>query len=475
MEPVMTSTTPTAELSTGPFAPWVEWQQETCRGGRTLITAVNARTGTALFLEPADIEAARRPGPTDRPNADALRRGGFLANAPAPAIVPLTRPPGAGLVWSSADRFVRRLHHAGLHRLFTRRGLTAQVVLAIVGTVAFVVGIARQPLQLHAEPGQIPAIIVLGLIAVVVHELGHALVTVRHGRHVRLVGVRLHLGSPAFYVESLDALLLTRRQRLAQVVAGPWAEWLVNAAAALVLLAVPADSTVGTLLHRFVIINAIGIATNLLPFVGLDGSLILGDLIREPDLAVRSRVALLAPRSVARRDRWILGYALANMAVAGVLVVSAGFFWWQLFGGLVQQLWSLGPVGVAVVITGTIAMSGLVRRVISPVIGYVSASWGIAGLVSRLRFRLERRWRVRAIKALRVVPEVGRLDLAALGVLAGQLRRVCAGTVGIPAGGGHLFVERTRSVVTLGGGEATVPAAGVLLPCALLAPVGAAG
>jgi hypothetical protein len=469
----MTSTTPTADPSTGPFAPWVEWQQETCRGGRTLITAVNDRTGTALFLEPADIEAARQPGPTDRPNADELRRGGFLANSPAPVMRPMTRPPGAGLVWSSADRFVRRIHHAGLHRLFTRRGLTAQVVLALVGTLAFVLGIARQPLQLRAEPGQIPAIIVLGLIAVAVHELGHALVTVHHGRHVRLVGVRLHLGSPAFYVDSLDALLLTRRQRLAQVVAGPWAEWLVNAAASLILLAVPADSTMGTLLHRFVIINAIGIATNLLPFVGLDGSLILGDLIREPDLTVRARVALLAPRSVARRDRWIVGYAVANMAVASFLLISAAFFWWQLFGGLVQQLWSLGSVGVAVLITAAIALSGLARRVISPVIAYVSASATIAGLLSRLRFRMERRWRVRAIKALRVVPEVGQLDVAALGVLAGQLRRVCAGTIGMPAGGGHLFVERTRSVVTLLGGEAVVPVPGVLLPRALLAPIGA--
>ena len=46
------------------FAPWVECRQERCRGGRALITAVNHRDGTAMHLDPTDIDphfgAARR-------------------------------------------------------------------------------------------------------------------------------------------------------------------------------------------------------------------------------------------------------------------------------------------------------------------------------------------------------------------------------------------------------------------------------
>ena len=69
-------------------------------------------------------------------------------------------------------------------------------------------------------------IIRTGLIAVAIHDIGHALVTIHYGRHVRSAGLRLHLGTPAFYVESLDAPLLTRRQRIIQAAAGPWFEWL---------------------------------------------------------------------------------------------------------------------------------------------------------------------------------------------------------------------------------------------------------
>lgn len=45
----------TSRAPTEVFAPWVDWQQETCRGGRQLITAVNHRAGHAMYLDPADL------------------------------------------------------------------------------------------------------------------------------------------------------------------------------------------------------------------------------------------------------------------------------------------------------------------------------------------------------------------------------------------------------------------------------------
>ena len=55
--------------------------------------------------------------------------------------------------------------------------------------------------------------------------------TGHHGRRVDSIGFRLHLATPAFYVESVDALHMTRRQRIVQAAAGPWAEWLVTSVA----------------------------------------------------------------------------------------------------------------------------------------------------------------------------------------------------------------------------------------------------
>ena len=439
---------PTAQDTAAPtdaFASWVEWQQETCAGGRQLITAVNHHSGTALFLAPADLDAARRSGPTHNVVAQELRDGGFLAGSTVAADSgPTPRQPGSGIVWSGAHRFVQHSHDAGLRHLFHPASIIAQILVALAGAAATAYLMIGRPVQLHAEPGQVPAIILLGLVAVAIHELGHALVTVHHGRHVRAAGLRLHLGSPAFYVESLDALLLTRRQRIVQAAAGPWAEWLVNSAAALALLALPADSAVGSLLHRFMIVNAIGIAMNLLPFVGLDGSLLLGDLIRQPDLLVRTRTAVVAPQELARRDRWIIGYALANAVVAGLLLLTAVFFWWQLFGGLVELLIGLGPVGIVVLVAFAVAAGGQVTRIVN----LVRASFPpIVQLRSRLAFRMERRWRVKATEAFRDLPELAQLDAAQLGILAGRLQRVCSANAALPTADGHLYLPRAKAVV----------------------------
>ena len=48
-------------------------------------------------------------------------------------------------------------------------------------------------------------------------------------------GVRVHLGVPAFYIDSIDALLLPSRTRLRQALAGPWAEWLFTSVVAMVV------------------------------------------------------------------------------------------------------------------------------------------------------------------------------------------------------------------------------------------------
>ena len=426
------------------FAPWVETQQERCRGGRILITAVNHRHGTAMHLDPADID----PGSGDLYDRTMIELddGGFLSGpddetTPSDALWHPAKSAGAGLVWRGADRFVRRWHKRGLYRAFDRAWITAQIGLALAGVIAFIVTLRSDGFRLHAHPAQIPAIIILGLAAVTIHELGHAVATVHFGRQVRMVGVRLHLGTPAFYVESIDALLLTRRQRLIQAAAGPWAEWLATSVAALVFLVLPHDVAGAAILHRFVIINTLGIAVNLLPFVGLDGALLLADIVHEPDLPFRAQRTLLAPD---RRgsDRWLSAYAAANTVVAAALLFMAGFFWWQLFGSLGRQVWAYGPAGITVVVLAGAALGrqlvGMITNTFAPLASSATRIWTTA------LFRIERRWRVQAISAMRVLPEFAELDAAALGILAGRLRRVSSRGDAAAAVCGHVYVRRAK-------------------------------
>ena len=176
------------------------------------------------------------------------------------------------------------IDHGGRH-LFHPAAVAAQVILAVAGLVAVAAAIGSgQAVHLRVSPAQIPAVIGLSLAAVAVHEFAHALVVVHYRRQVDAAGIRLHLGTLAFYVQATGALLLTRRQRLIQAAAGVWAEWLFTAVTALVLWLAPWPPA-APIVHRFVLLNAVTIASNLLPFTGLDGSWLLADALRMPDLA----------------------------------------------------------------------------------------------------------------------------------------------------------------------------------------------
>jgi hypothetical protein len=355
-----------------------------------------------------------------------LRAGGFTVEADdadsEQFAQPPTREPGAGIVWRGADGFVRRCDAAGWYRAFNRRWVGLQLVLACVGVIAVTLTTRRQGLELHARPAQIPAVIALGLFAVSFHEFGHALVTVHYGRAVRMAGFRLHLGAPAFYVESADALLLSRRQRLIQAAAGPFAEWLVTSLIAILFLLQSPTSSTALVLHRFVIVNTLGIASNLVPFVGLDGALLFADAVREPDLPFRSRGAVW---SLTRpgANRYLAAYSAANTIVATGLLIMSAFFWWQLFGGLVMHLWQMGAAGVAILALLTMAATAKGRRAVVRTSSFTRAN--ISWILSRLVFRFECRWRVQAITALRAVPEIAELDETSLGILAGRLQRQC--------------------------------------------------
>ena len=96
-------------------------------------------------------------------------------------------------------------YRAGARHLFRPAAVAVQVLLALAGLAAVLAAVTSgQHFALRVSPAQVPVVIGLSLAAVGVHELAHALVVVRHGRTVDAAGMRLHLGTPAFYVESAE-------------------------------------------------------------------------------------------------------------------------------------------------------------------------------------------------------------------------------------------------------------------------------
>jgi hypothetical protein len=427
---------------------------------------VNHRTGRVIELSDTEAEicgrlrAGRTAGDGDAAGGFVaeLRELGFLASDPPPPPGRAVQVSGArlDLRWTGAGRLVTAAYGRGARHLFRPAAVAMQILLALAGLAAVLAGInPGQHFVLRVSPVQIPLAIGLSLAAVGVHELAHALVVVRHGRTVDAAGIRLHLGAPAFYVESASAVLLTRRQRLIQAAAGAWAEWQFTSVLAVGLWLAPPSFAL-PIMHRFVILNAVTILSNLLPFTGLDGSWLLADAAGIPDLSRRARggVTRLITAVVARQPRSsgdlaIAAYAAVNGVVAAVLLVTAWFFWYQLFGGLVSTLVRQGPAGWAVLAAAAIVLG---RPAVTATIARLPDSLESArGLCDAIKFRLQWRWRIPATARLAAAhPELARLTSAQLGILAGQLRRT--GHRGsLPAGlAGSYGIVRTGTTTAAG-------------------------
>ena len=414
------------------LADWVTHQAETCRGGRILHTLVNHRDNKALEL--LDSEAG--PDGVLTPDLlDVLRSDGFLADAPE-----LTGPPAPGrlahflstldISWTSADRLVQWLYRRGLRHAFRPVAVVMQVLLAIVGIVATVSVLSSgESVHLSVEPHLIPIFIGIGLAAVAVHELAHAVVVAHHGRSIASIGFRLHLGTPSFYVDSVDALVLTRRARMVQAAAGPWVEWLFTSVAAIVLWVAPLPGPATAILARFVALNMVTVVSNLLPFVGMDGSHLLADAIRVPDLHRRCRgsvgrviTGVAARRRPEREDLLLALYAMANAVVAAGLFALAMFLWVEMFSGLVGSLWSGGPLGMATLVVAAVILG---RPAVTAVLPQLLDGIATARqLAHDVRFRRSVPWRIAATDHLRATdPAIAALDAATLGLVAGLLTR----------------------------------------------------
>jgi putative peptide zinc metalloprotease protein len=424
------------EDGAGPLPPrladGVDVRSERCSGGRTLYTVVDHGKRVAIEFDDGDLSPS---GALDQGLLMALRDEGFLGEAAPsgeqPALVrgPIRRFLDTLDVSSTrGEELARWVYCNGAHHAFQPIVVVLQAIIAVAGVVATVVGLRSGPgVELRLDASLLPAFIALGVAAVLVHELAHAVVVVHYGRAVDRVGFRLHLGAPAFYVESVGALLLTRRQRMIQAAAGPWAEWVFTSLVAIAALPLRNHTLLAPLLARFVALNAFNVVTNLLPFVGLDGSHILADGIGVPDLNRRARGAvgrlvldLVQRRRPSAGALGLAGYASANFVVAAVLLVLSGFLWFETFADLIRTLLDAGPSGWAVLALAAVLLGRPALLAIRP-----QAELGIANLfelIDELRFRRTIPWRVAAIERLRRTEQaIAALSLEQLNLLAGQL------------------------------------------------------
>lgn len=474
---------------------WVEVRRFRERGGRDYTMAANRRTLVYYRLESAEaglldlmdgtrtvgeivVEHLEASGELDLARVSevvgSLHAGGFLTDAyvdvdaaleralvPQDARFRVSRALRTGEVsWSGAERLTRWLHRRGLRHLFGPVGIALALGLIAVGVVALLDAVTAHSYDLTTESvlAGFVFFFTLNLVLVFVHELGHATYLVHHDRRIRRSGLRLMFGTPAFFVDSTDVLMLGRRERMAQSFAGPYFELVATAIASIALWRWPTGTT-GDLLFPFVVLSYFGLLLNLLPLLELDGYWILADAIRVRDLRPRARAFLrhdlwakLARRAPLSASEVGLGlYGTVGVLFTALGLAAAAYLWFSTFGGVVSEMWDAGPAGIVLLLLLLGFLAGPLLRGVLELAR--SAFRLLERLARRVRFRHELWWRVEAAEMLHTLPIFDDLpaEVREELVSAVRMRRVAAETTVVRQGdrADAMFVVRSGRLEAL--------------------------
>ena len=330
--------------------------------------------------------------------------------------------------WKDAERLVRWFYRAGLRWFFRPWAQILAGLLAVAGFAAFL-SLLRSGRFTFGGSAVAEGLILLGMnyFLTFVHELGHALVLVHYGRRVKSAGFMIFFGSPAFFVESSDGLMMDRGRRIAQAFAGPYAEMILAGSASIVALAFP-NSPAAHLLYNFALLNYFVLFLNLVPLLELDGYWILSDLIQVPDLRPRSLAFVRHDlwHKLRLRERFNLQevglalYGIVGVAFTVFAFYTAFFFWREIFGGLVSRLWNGGVLTRILLIVLALFLGGPAIR---GVIALLRALFRrLTAALRQVRFRLQTGWRVEAARLIDELPVFEDLDEETLSDLAGRVR-----------------------------------------------------
>ena len=334
-----------------------------------------------------------------------------------------------GVEFKSPGRVVHWLHDHGLEWALTKPFVLLSLFVAISGVLAFVHNVRSKLFGLTGKSLAIGFVVLLAIqyFGVFVHELGHALVLIHHGRRMKSAGFRIYFGCPAFFVDASDGLMMDRNQRILQAFAGPYGQSIMAGVASIVAWAFP-QWTISETLYRYTVLAYLNIFLNLIPLLELDGYWMLSDWLRTPDLRPRSLEFLqhdflhkLRTREHITKHEWgLLLYGVFGVVASLLLLVSGYIFWKILFGGLISTLWHGG-------VYTQVLLFALALFILNPVMrGLINAGRAlgrrIRSLYRRTRFRLQRRWRVEAAELIDALPLFDDVPEDLLSDLAGRVR-----------------------------------------------------
>ncbi len=188
--------------------------------------------------------------------------------------------------FGDADNWVSIFYKRFIHYFFTKIGQVLLALLAVLGVIAF---IHSTPHVLHFFSSEqaglllILALIPLGIVDVVLHELGHAFAVKACGREVHYMGVGWYWFAPIAFTDTSDMWLSPRKPRILVNLAGIYVDILVAAISALLALTVDNPYLQG-LFWLFALYTYIAGFRNLNPLQDMDGYYALMDAVEKNHL-----------------------------------------------------------------------------------------------------------------------------------------------------------------------------------------------
>ncbi len=334
---------------------------------------------------------------------------------------------GRRMLVADVDGFVSALYRRGGRVLFTRTGAVVMSVVAVIGLALFVATWWRGNQSVFLTGGSYLAgaivLLLLNVVALASHELGHALATKHAGREVPAAGVLVRFGIPSVFVDTTDVWMAGRRARMVATAAGPVAGLVLAGTIQLVGLAVPA---LGPVAFKLAFLWYLNTLLNLSPFLALDGYHLLMDWLEIPDLRARGLAWVHAqlrrspPKwsQLDREGRLVALYGAVAVLWVVIVLNIAYRIWADRVAGLVTGLWPSGWMArllLVAVVAGLCA--SLIRLAVGRLIRWLRLSRERAA-ERRREADLPRR-----LAALRA-SDLGGLPTPALTSLAGRARWV---------------------------------------------------
>ncbi|MFI7545899.1 cyclic nucleotide-binding protein [Actinoplanes sp. NPDC049599] len=317
------------------------------------------------------------------------------------------------------DGVISGLYRAGGRLLFTKAAAIVMAVFAVAGMGLFVATWWRGSQAVFLTGGSYllgaVVLLLLNVLALASHELGHALATKHAGREVPAAGVLVYFGIPSVFVDTTDVWMAGRRARMLVTAAGPATGLVLAGSIQLVGLAVPA---LGPLAFKLAFAWYLNVLFNLNPLLALDGYYLLMDWLEIPNLRGRG-LAWVSSRLRGRPPSWAgLDREGRIVALYGVLAL----LWVAVAANLAYRIWADRVAGLA---TG-LWHSGFAARLLLVLVVLGLCAPLIYLAVGRLA-RWWRRWRERSAEKRREADAPRRLAALRNSDLGGLPEHALAG------------------------------------------------